>query len=119
MGELGSGLVLEGDGHQVREAPASGVADPHLTGAGLRVSEEFAEVLPGRIGLDGEGNGLGRELGHAGEGGVIELHVAGVIGCADAVGVPDQGVAVGGLAPDVAVSDGASRARPVDHDHRL
>ena len=49
------------------------------------------------------------------EGAVVEVHVPGVIGGADAVRVPDDGVAVGRLLVHVVVADGPARSGPI-HD---
>src|SRR5262249_5916220 len=81
----------------------------------LRERDQLAEILPRRLRLHRQRHRLAGERGDAGEGSVVELHVAGVIRGADAVRVPHQGVAVGRLALDVAVTERATRAGAV-HD---
>ena len=103
----------------MREAAASGVAEAHVAGVRPRVREQLAHVLPRRVGLHGERDRLAGERGHARERGVVELHVAGVVGGADAVGVPHQRVAVGRLALHVRIAERAAGAGAVDDGHGL
>src|SRR5207249_903726 len=115
VGELRAGPVPQGGAGEVGEAPLPGVADPDLARVLLGVGDELANVLPGGVGLDGEAHRLGGQLGDPVEGAIVEVHVPGVIGGADAVRVPDDGVAVGRLLVHVVVADGPARSGPI-HD---